>query len=72
MASFLLYIGIILIVVGWFTLSWFAAKQLKAQNQYGKLPQKWAEVKHGFVIRRWICRGIIISGLIVIIISTIL
>lgn len=45
MATILLYIGIALIVVGWLTLSWFAAKQMNAQKEYEKLPQKWEEVK---------------------------
>lgn len=72
MATILLYIGIALIVVGWLTLSWFAAKQMNAQKEYDRLPQKWEEVKQKLIHKRWICRSLIILGLIVIIISLLL
>lgn len=72
MATILLYIGIALIVVGWLTLSWFAAKQMNAQKEYERLPQKWEEVKQKLIHKRWICRSLIILGLIVIIISLLL
>lgn len=45
MATTLIYIGIALIIIGWLTLSYFAAKQIKAQKEYERLPQKWDEVK---------------------------
>ncbi len=72
MATILLYIGIALIVIGWLTLSWFAAKQMNAQKEYERLPQKWEEVKQNLIHKRWICRSLIILGLIVIIISLLL
>ena len=72
MATILLYIGIALIVIGWLTLSWFAAKQMNAQKEYERLPQKWEEVKQSLIHKRWICRSLIILGLIVIIISLLL
>ncbi|MCI9607561.1 MAG: hypothetical protein HFJ94_05250 [Muribaculaceae bacterium] len=69
MATILLYIGIVLIVIGWLSLSWFAAKQVNAQKEYGKLPQKWEEIKRNLLHKRLICRGVVILGLIAIIIS---
>ena len=69
MASVLLYIGIGLIIIGWGTLSWFAAKQLNAQKEYERLTQKWQEMKQKLIHKRWICRGIIMIGLISIAIS---
>lgn len=69
MATILLYIGIALIVIGWLTLSWFAAKQVNAQKEYGRLPQKWEEIKRSLLHKRLICRGVVILGLIAIIIS---
>ncbi len=67
-----LFIGIALIVIGWLSLSWFATKQLSAQKKYERLPQKWEEVKRDLTHKRLVCRGIIIFGLIVIIISLML
>ncbi|MCM1291708.1 MAG: hypothetical protein NC207_07245 [Bacteroides sp.] len=69
MANILLYIGIALIIIGWVTLSWFAAKQLRAQKEYERLPQKWNEVKQSLIHKRFIGRTIIILGLILILIS---
>lgn len=69
MDTILIYIGIALIIIGWLTLSVFAAKQINAQKEYERLPQKWEEVKQTFTYKRWICRGLIILGLIVLIIS---
>lgn len=67
--SILLYIGIAVIIIGWLLLSWFSAGQIKASREYGQMPQRWAEVKHTFVVRRWIARGIIIAGLILVAIA---
>ncbi len=69
MAIILLYIGIALIVGGWLKLSFFAIKQINAQKEYDRLPQKWAEIKHGFIIKRWICRVLIILGMVAVVIS---
>ncbi len=69
MVTILLYIGIALIVIGWLTLSWFAVKQIRAQKEYERLPQKWEEIKQSLIHKRWICRGLIIFGLILLIIS---
>lgn len=72
MASILIYIGIALIIIGWLSLSFFAAKQIKAQREYERLPQKREEVKQAFIYKRWLWRGIIILGLIVLIVSLLL
>lgn len=72
MATVLLYIGIALIVIGWLAFSWFAAKQMNAQKEYERFPQKWEEVKQNLIHKRWICRSLIILALIVIIISLLL
>ena len=72
MATILLYIGIALIVIGWLTLSWYAAKQLNSQKEYERLPKKWEEIKKNLIHKRWICRSLIILGLIIIIISMVL
>lgn len=72
MATVSLYIGIVLIVIGWLTLSWFAAKQINAQKEYERLPQKWEEVKQNLIHKRWICRSLIILGMIVLIIPLLL
>lgn len=69
MATILIFIGIALIIIGWLTLSFFATKQIKAQKEYERLPQKWEEIKQAFIYKRWICRGLIILGMIVLIIS---
>ncbi|MCM1076656.1 MAG: hypothetical protein NC411_04765 [Bacteroides sp.] len=69
METFLLYFGIGLTVIGWLALSWFAAKQMKAQKEYERIPLKWEEVKRGLVRKRWICRVVILIGIIVILIS---
>lgn len=69
METTVLFIGIGIIIIGWLSLSYFAFKQIRAQKEYERLPQKWAEIKHSFVIKRWICRGIIIFGLVVGVIS---
>ncbi len=72
MATVLLYIGIVLIVCGWIVLSLFAIKQMRAQKEYERLPQKWNEIKQSFIYKRWIARGIILVGMILLIISIIL
>ncbi len=69
MATILLYIGIVLTVIGWLLLSWFAVKQMNLQKEYERFPQKWEEVKQNLIHKRWLCRSLIIFGLIVIIIS---
>lgn len=69
MASILLYIGIALIIIGWLALAWFAAKQINAQKECERIPQKWNEIKQSLIHKRWICRCIIILGLVVIVIS---
>ena len=69
MATILLYIGIVLTVIGWLLLSWFAVKQMNLQKEYERFPQKWEEVKQNLIHNRWLCRSLIIFGLIVIIIS---
>ncbi len=69
MSTILLYFGIALIIIGWLTMSWFAAKQITAQKEYERLPQKWEEVKQSLIHKRWIGRGLIILGLMVIIVS---
>jgi len=66
MTIVLLYIGIALIVGGWLTLAWFAAKQITAQKEYERLPQKWEEVRQNLIHKRQICRVAIIVGLLAI------
>lgn len=72
MAKILLYIGIALIVGGWLALARYAGKQLAAQKEYERLPQKWHEIKQELIHKRMICRCSIIAGLIAIIISLLL
>lgn len=69
MATTLLYLGIAVIVMGWLSLSFFAGKQLSAQKHYERQPQKLGEIKQSTVCLRWISRGIILIGLMLIIIS---
>lgn len=67
-----LYIGIGLVVIGWLTLAYFAAKQISAEKNYALQPHKWDEVRHSFITKRWMCRGIVILGILVIVISTLI
>ncbi len=69
MSMILLYIGVALNIIGWLSLSYFAVKQIYAQKEYERLPQKWAEVKSGLLQKRWICRGLILLGIIILCIS---
>ncbi len=72
MTTILLYLGIALIILGWLTLSWFAVKQINAQKEYERFPQKWEEVKQALIYKRWICRSLIVLGIVVLIISLML
>lgn len=72
MATVLLYVGIALTVAGWLALSWFAVKQISARKEYERLPQKWDEIKQTLMHKRNLCRYLIMSGLLVLIISLLL
>lgn len=72
MATALLYIGIGLILAGWLSLAWFAAQQMRAQKEHGRLSQRSDELKASLVHKRWTCRAVILTGMVVIIISLIL
>lgn len=69
MAQIIVYIGIGIAVVGWLLLAWFAAGQIKAQKDYALAPHKWEDIKRGYVNRRWMSRGVILIGIILIIVS---
>lgn len=65
MNTILLCTGITLIIIGWLTLSWFAIKQINAQKEYEKFPQKREEIKSQLNRARWISRTIILIGMCV-------
>lgn len=64
MEQIMLWIGVGLIIFGWLALAYFSMKQLHAQKEYGNLTQAWAEIKAKYVHKRWICRAIILLGLV--------
>lgn len=48
---------------------WFAAGQIKAQKDYALAPHKWEDIKRDYVNKRWMSRGVILLGIILIIVS---
>ncbi len=72
MATILLYIGIALIVAGWLSLSWLAARRIQTQKELERLPQRREELKRSYANKRWACRAIILLGMVVLILSLII
>ncbi len=68
MASILMWIGIILIVIGWLALSWQASKRLTMKDELERFPQK----RHTMVLRSNYCRLTIIIGIATLIIALII
>lgn len=68
MKSILLYLGIVLIVVGWGALAYFAGKSVAANRDAERMPQRLAEVRHKYLIKRTVSRCAVIAGLIMVII----
>ncbi len=72
MTTILLWVGIAIIVIGWLVLTTYAIRQLKAQKQYARMPQKWDEVKHDLMKKRMYGRLIIGAGIIVLLLTLLL
>ena len=68
MASFLLWIGIAVTVIGWLALSWQASKRLAVNDELDKLPRKKAALQ----LRRNYCRMTVIAGIVIIMIALII
>ena len=68
MASFLLWIGIAVTVIGWLALSWQASKRLAVNDELDKLPRKKAALQ----LRRNYCLMTVIAGIVIIMIALII
>ncbi len=65
MFSFLLWTGIVLIVVGWLALGWQASKRLAVKAELDKFPEK----KRSMQQRRSYCMLTILAGIVLLVIS---
>lgn len=65
MASILMWIGIIVIVIGWLALSLLASKRMAMKEEL----EKFSEKKHQMMLRRNYSRLIILAGIALLLIA---
>lgn len=68
MATFILWTGIILTVIGWLALAWQASKRLAVKEELEKFQQK----KKTLLLHRNYCRLIILIGILLLLIALII
>lgn len=64
----LLYAGIGLIAAGLVLNLVFSAKQIAAHKEYERMPQRWEQVKLGYLHKRILCRLGMILGIVLLVI----
>ncbi len=67
MTEILMWIGIVLVVIGWLALGWQASKRLVAKDQLEKFPQTRQQMQ----LRRNYCWLVIAAGVILLLIALI-
>lgn len=68
MANVVMWIGIVVILVGFAALSWEAMKRMQAQEELNKFPQK----KNAMRVRRNYCLMVIFAGMLLLVLALII